>query len=84
MSRAPKRWLAVEVRCYAGYRGEESPRRVILADREIEVEAIVERWVEPRRRGFRVRTAEGVLMLIQDLERDRWELELPRDPSSDR
>jgi hypothetical protein len=56
----------VEVRCYAGGRGEESPRAVVLGGREVLV--WVERgWVEQpaalsgteRRRVFQVRLADG-------------------------
>jgi hypothetical protein len=56
----------VEVRCYAGGRGEESPRAVLLGGREVAVR--VERgWVEEpvgttgaaRRRVFQVRLEDG-------------------------
>ncbi len=56
----------VEVRCYAGGRGEETPRAVLLDGREVTVR--VERsWIEEpvgssgtgRRRRFQVRLEDG-------------------------
>jgi hypothetical protein len=56
----------VEVRCYAGGRGEETPRAVLLGRREVAV--WVERsWIEEpvaprgnaRRRMFQVRLEDG-------------------------
>ena len=56
----------VEVRCYAGGRGDETPRAVLLGGREVTV--WVERsWVEEpvgssgsaRRRMFQVRSEDG-------------------------
>lgn len=62
----------VRVRCYAGYRGEETPRTVVEAGRELEVLEILERWLEPGRRCFRVRTEDGVGVLVHEEPRDRW------------
>ncbi len=42
------------VECYAGFRGDETPRRFFVNDREVEVVAVEGRWREPRRRIFRV------------------------------
>ena len=42
--------LAVAVDCYAGSRGEETPRRFRLGDQLIEIEAVVERWRTPDHR----------------------------------
>ena len=47
--------LMVDVDCYAGSRGEETPRRLRIGDGL--VEAVVDRWQTPDHRGFRVRTA---------------------------
>jgi hypothetical protein len=56
----------VEVRCYAGGRGDETPRAVLLGEREVTVR--VERsWIEEpagsngnaRRRMFQVRLEDG-------------------------
>jgi hypothetical protein len=67
--------IPLEVECYAGYRGEETPRRFTLDDRTVEVVAVVERWREPHRRGFRVRGDDGrAYRLRQAADTGRWEL----------
>jgi hypothetical protein len=56
----------VEVRCYAGGRGDETPRAVLLAGREVTV-WVERRWLEEpvgsggsgRRRMFQVRLEDG-------------------------
>ena len=63
------------VDCYAGYRGEETPRRFTLKGQFVEVEAVVDRWQTPDQRGFRVRTAAGEnYTLQQDVRSGVWEL----------
>lgn len=64
----------VQVRCYAGYRGEETPREVVTGGRELEVLEILDRWLEPGRRCFRIRTEDGVALLVHEEVRDRWRL----------
>ena len=65
----------VRVRCYGGYRGEETPRTVVAEGRELEVLEILDRWLEPSRRCFRIRTEDGVALLVHETTRDRWRLE---------
>ncbi len=59
--------LAVAVDCYAGYRGEQTPRRVTRGNQLVEILAIVERWRTPDHRYFTVRTADEVCTLRQDV-----------------
>ena len=60
--------LAVHIDCYAGSRGEETPRRFRLGDRLVEIEVVVERWQTPDQSGFRARTAAGeTYVLRQDV-----------------
>jgi hypothetical protein len=55
----------VDVSCYSGHRGEESPRSFLLGDKNIEVASITKEWIEEgksdrvRRRFFRVRGSDG-------------------------
>jgi len=49
------------VECYAGYRGEETPRRVGLAGAKIEIAEVVDRWLAPDHRYFKVREVDGDL-----------------------
>ncbi|HLO25239.1 MAG TPA: hypothetical protein VK187_03940 [Geobacteraceae bacterium] len=51
----------IEVTAYAGYRGDETPRCMVLDGKRIDVVRVLERWVEEdgatgkRRRCFRVK-----------------------------
>lgn len=67
--------LAVRVECYAGHRGEQEPRRFYIGERGIEVDEIVDRWLAPDHRYFRVRGSDrGSYILRHDVTADRWEL----------
>jgi hypothetical protein len=69
--------FVLRVECYAGYRGEESPRRFWLGAREVEVAEELDRWLAPDHRYFKVRGDDGdVYILRHDPELDRWELTL--------
>jgi hypothetical protein len=69
----------ITVTAYAGYRGEETPRRFVLDSQVFEVVEVVERALEEgardsvRRRLFRVRTDDGRLYrLCHDETSDAW------------
>jgi len=66
--------LAVSVECYAGYRGEQTPIRLRLGDRFVQVDEILDRWLAPDHRYFKVRTADGIYILRNDVAADMWEL----------
>ena len=42
-----ERLLKIRVECYAGHRGEETPRALILGDRRIDVAEVVDAWLAP-------------------------------------
>lgn len=67
----------VRVECYAGFRGEEEPRRFRLGGRDVAVEEVVDRWYEPEYRYFKVRGDDrGTYILRHDFESDHWEITL--------
>ena len=67
--------LGIRVECYAGYRGEESPQRFFLGERLIEIEQVVDRWLDPDRRYFKVRGDDGgTYILCHDAKSDKWEM----------
>ncbi len=67
--------LTIRVICHAGYRGEESPRRFFLKSRAIDVAEILDRWLAPDHRYFKVRGDDGALYIIRhDTVNDQWEL----------
>jgi len=37
--------LTIRAECYAGYRGEETPRRFFMGDKSIEIEEVFDRWL---------------------------------------
>ena len=74
---------AVEVECHAGYRGEETPRRFRLGDRQIEIAEIVDRWLGPDHRYFKVHDMQGDLYILRnDVLPQKWELTMFRRSTS--
>jgi hypothetical protein len=75
MSSGKPGFFVVEVQCHAGYRGEETPRRFRLGEREIEITEVVDRWLAPDHRYFKVQDAEGDSYILRhDVSTHRWEL----------
>jgi hypothetical protein len=67
--------LSVRVECYAGHRGEQEPRRFFLGPRAVVVEEIVDRWLAPDHRYFKLRGDDGgVYILRHDEGSGLWEL----------
>ena len=66
--------IPVDVECYAGHRGEETPRAFRLGERRIEVARVLDRWLAPDHRYFKVRTGEGIYILRNDTISGAWEL----------
>jgi hypothetical protein len=67
--------FAARVECYAGYRGEETPRRFFFGERKIEAVEILDRWLAPGHRYFKVRgDDDGRYILRHDTATDAWEL----------
>ena len=67
--------MQIRVDCYAGYRGEETPRRFWLGKTEVEVKEVLDRWLTPEHRYFKVQADdESVYILCHELETWSWEL----------
>jgi hypothetical protein len=74
-----ERPLAVRVESYAGHRGEQTPRALILGDRRIAVAEVVDAWLAPDYRYFKLRGADGDTYLVRHDERSNtWELTMFR------
>jgi hypothetical protein len=69
--------LTLYVECYAGYRGEETPRRFRLKSRNIEVMEVIDRWLAPTNRYFKVLGDDGgTYILRHDMDTNSWEMTL--------
>jgi len=67
--------MRLRVECYAGYRAEQEPIAFTLGERRLEVRAVLDRWVGPDYRYFRVAASDGnTYVLHHDEARGEWEL----------
>lgn len=67
--------MDIRVECYAGHRGEETPRRFQIDRRRVEVTDVVDRWLAPDHRYFKVQGDDGgTYILRHDVPSARWEL----------
>lgn len=65
----------IRVDCYSGYRGEETPRRFWLDSRHVEVRQVLDRWLAPDHRYFKVLGSDGDLYILRhDPYGQSWEL----------
>jgi hypothetical protein len=46
--------MQIKVECYAGYRGEETPRIIWFKSRQIEIKKVLDRWLDPHHRYFKL------------------------------
>ena len=74
-----ERLLSIGVECYAGHRGEQTPRTLILGDHRISVAEVLDAWLAPDYRYFKLKGADGDTYLVRHDERsDSWELTMFR------
>lgn len=68
---------ALRVECYAGHRGEETPRRFYLGARPVEVARLLDRWLAPEHRYFKLVGDDGAAYILRhDTTSGTWELVL--------
>ena len=71
--------LTIGVECYAGHRGEQTPRTLILGERRIAVAAVLDAWLAPDHRYFKLEAEDGDTYLVRHDElRGTWELTMFR------
>jgi hypothetical protein len=71
------RTIKIRVHCYAGHRADEEPRRFSIGERDIMIDHIIDRWLDPAHRYYKVRGDDGgIYILRQDVENNLWELTL--------
>jgi len=67
----------IRVECYAGYRGEETPRAFFIRDRRIAVGEVLDRWLAPDHRYFKIKGDDGCLYILRhDVPSGKWEITL--------
>ena len=67
--------LKIKVRCYAGYRADESPQSFYIGDRQVGVIEVIDRWLAPEHRYFKVRCDDGGIYILRyDATEDSWEM----------
>ncbi len=67
--------IPVRVECYAGHRAEETPRRFFFGDREVVVSEVMDQWLAPDHRYFKVKDSAGASYILRhDVAGNSWEL----------
>jgi len=67
----------VRVECYAGHRGEETPQRFYLGERAVGVAEVLDRWLDPTHRYFKLRGDDGgIYILRHDALTGDWDMTL--------
>jgi hypothetical protein len=67
--------LAIDVESYAGHRGEQTPRVLILGERRVGVLQVLDQWLAPDHRYFKLRGDDGDVYLVRhDVAAHTWEL----------
>lgn len=67
--------LAIEVECYAGHKGEQTPRVLVLGERRIAVVEMLDQWLAPHHRYFKLKGDDGAVYLVRhDVNPGTWEL----------
>ena len=67
--------MKIKVTCYAGYRGEETPRIIRFQSRTIEVKKVLDRWLNPDYRYFKLLgNDDGIYIVRHDINTGDWGL----------
>jgi hypothetical protein len=65
----------LQVECYAGHKGDEKPRMLLIDERKIFVEEVLDSWLGPDHRYFKLKGDDGEVYIIrQDTTSGTWEL----------
>ena len=67
--------MRIRVESYSGYRGEETPRNILMATYKVEVKDIIDRWLGPDHRYFKFLGDDDATYIIRhDPATWMWEL----------
>lgn len=71
--------MKIAVDCYAGHRGEQTPRRFRMGEKSIEVCEVLDQWLAPDHRYFKVKGDDRALYILRhDPQAGDWDLTLFR------
>jgi hypothetical protein len=67
--------MKIIVQCYSGYRADEVPRSIRFDSLVVEIKEILDRWLAPDHRYFKVTgDDEATYIIRQDMLSMEWEL----------
>ena len=73
--------MNMRVECYAGYCGEETPRAFYLGEQRVEVNEVLDRWLAPDHRYFKVQADDNSIYILRhETESNDWTLTLFQAP----
>jgi hypothetical protein len=74
--------MNIRVECYSGHRGEEIPRAMWFGDRRVEVAEIIDRWLAPDHRYFKLLGADRCIYIIRhDIVTFDWQITFYQNPA---
>ena len=75
--------MIVRVESYTGHRGEATPRRLVLDHRQVKLVELLDCWLAPDHRYFKLRGADRATYILRhDEQRGVWELTLYEAPQA--
>ena len=74
-SSSPSGIMKINVECYSGYRGEETPRRFEMGNIRVEVIEILDRSLSPGYRHFKILGSDHTVYLLR-CDENSWEWSL--------
>jgi hypothetical protein len=67
--------MKINVECYSGYRVDEIPRRIKFKAHTVDVREIIDRWLSPDHRYFKIKGDDNAEYIIRyDTQKRNWEL----------
>jgi len=67
--------MKIRVECCAGHRGEEEPRSFTLGERRFAIVDVLDRWLAPDHRYFKVKAEDGSTYVLRyDTASGEWDL----------
>ena len=76
--------MQIKVECYAGYRGEETPRLIWFQSRKIKVKKTLDRWLDPNHRYFKILGDDDSIYIIRhDMNTSLWGLTFYQESKAD-